>query len=122
MKKKPLGGALIDECPTCHSHWLDHGELEASMNRGDEKTMLKQAFSELNRERAQTTSKQLCPRCQSAPLSRFVMHGVSLDRCGRCQGIWFDPGELEKVRAVEGQGLFGWLSGIVKNIADAGQS
>jgi hypothetical protein len=35
-----------------------------------------------------------CPKCGSE-LSHFAMSGVELDRCTKCGGIWFDPGELD---------------------------
>ncbi len=36
-----------------------------------------------------------CPRCQD-PLRIEDHDGVILDRCLRCSGIWFDPGELRE--------------------------
>jgi membrane associated rhomboid family serine protease len=36
-----------------------------------------------------------CPRCP-AELNGFASRGVHLDRCPRCEGIWFDCGELGK--------------------------
>lgn len=35
-----------------------------------------------------------CPECGS-PLSREQHLGIQLDVCDRCQGIWFDHGELK---------------------------
>lgn len=37
-----------------------------------------------------------CPR-DGAPLQKVVVDRVTLDRCGSCHGIWFDPGELRRV-------------------------
>jgi Zn-finger nucleic acid-binding protein len=33
------------------------------------------------------------------PLTHHERHGLELDRCGACAGLWFDHGELEAYRA-----------------------
>jgi Zn-finger nucleic acid-binding protein len=111
LKKRPLGAALIDTCPNCGGQWLDAGELAQVDTQAPSEQLVKQAFVELQRERRGTASKNLCPRCQRAPLSRHVVHGVVLDRCPSCEGLWFDAGELEKVRAAQADqsGISGWL-------------
>jgi len=35
-----------------------------------------------------------CPRCQSVVL-RVRVHGVEVDHCTACGGVWLDAGELE---------------------------
>jgi Zn-finger nucleic acid-binding protein len=37
-----------------------------------------------------------CPRCDVL-LSEITKAGVLVDACARCQGIWLDRGELEKI-------------------------
>lgn len=39
-----------------------------------------------------------CPRCTARPeLAEFVKHGVTLDLCPSCGGLWLDKGELSKI-------------------------
>ena len=38
----------------------------------------------------------LCPRCGVA-LEQQDHHGVSVDACTRCGGVWLDRGELEQI-------------------------
>ena len=38
-----------------------------------------------------------CPKCQIEMETKNVK-GVSLDECSRCKGIWFDSGELDKIK------------------------
>ncbi len=38
-----------------------------------------------------------CPDCTGA-MSRRHEHGIEIDACARCGGIWFDRGELEAHR------------------------
>ncbi|MBS1706956.1 MAG: zf-TFIIB domain-containing protein [Armatimonadetes bacterium] len=37
-----------------------------------------------------------CPKC-SIPLNITERHGVEIDYCPQCRGIWLDRGELDKV-------------------------
>lgn len=37
-----------------------------------------------------------CPRC-NAELVEIMKHGVVLDNCTSCGGIWLDKGELGKI-------------------------
>lgn len=40
----------------------------------------------------------VCPSCtESAPMQAVVRHGVEIDVCSRCRGVWMDRGELEKL-------------------------
>jgi uncharacterized protein len=39
-----------------------------------------------------------CPRC-TGELVASVKHGIEVDVCGGCRGMWLDRGELEKVAA-----------------------
>ena len=41
-----------------------------------------------------------CPR-DGAELAPVHVDGIELDKCHHCDGIWFDAGELDKVRKLE---------------------
>ncbi|MFV8817721.1 MFS transporter [Haliea sp. E17] len=41
-----------------------------------------------------------CPKCR-ADMEMTSYDGVEIDRCASCSGLWFDPGELEKLRSRE---------------------
>ena len=38
-----------------------------------------------------------CPRGCAAPLQMTERHGVEVDYCPTCRGIWLDRGELDKI-------------------------
>jgi Zn-finger nucleic acid-binding protein len=38
-----------------------------------------------------------CPKCR-ADMELLTIDGVEIDRCTSCHGLWFDPGEIEKLR------------------------
>ena len=49
-----------------------------------------------------------CPRCGTA-LNERVQHGVTIDECPSCGGMWLDQGELEHIARREEEGWFGRL-------------
>ncbi len=42
-----------------------------------------------------------CPKCLGA-LRPVTFHGTEIDRCEKCEGIWFDFGEHKDLRRVAG--------------------
>lgn len=42
-----------------------------------------------------------CPKC-NAVMHVIQYQGISVDRCSRCKGIWFDMLEHEHLKAIEG--------------------
>lgn len=95
MKRAALKGVLVDHCPECRSFWLDKDELD-KIRTGKEKdreTLKKEARKEKKYEPA-LTIRGACPRC-FAKLQRYSEGSVRLDKCTRCEGIFFDKGELD---------------------------
>jgi hypothetical protein len=41
-------------------------------------------------------ARRLCP-ADGAVLAKQIAHGVIIDRCPSCRGIWLDAGELERL-------------------------
>ncbi len=37
-----------------------------------------------------------CPRCH-IPMIKKTRHGVTIDKCKKCDGLWLDGGEIEKI-------------------------
>ena len=48
-----------------------------------------------------------CPKCDGT-LLELTHEGVQIDRCNKCNGVWLDAGELERLTSQEEQ--HGWLS------------
>lgn len=38
-----------------------------------------------------------CPVCKDETLLMSEKHGVEIDYCPKCRGIWLDRGELDKI-------------------------
>jgi uncharacterized protein len=48
-----------------------------------------------------------CPKCEGS-LKEMSHEGVLIDRCNKCNGVWLDAGELERLAGQEES--HGWLS------------
>lgn len=50
-----------------------------------------------------------CPKC-GARLVSHSLHGVSIDECPDCRGMWLDQGELQELGRPENEGWIArWL-------------
>jgi len=56
-----------------------------------------------------------CPRC-GVRLGQRSLHGVIIDECPSCQGLWVDKGEVKAVS--QGRGVQ-WVEKFVQSLAHA---
>lgn len=63
---------------------------------------LKQAHEAEQEKTVRELARFRCPRCGER-LSQRLFHGVTIDECPTCQGIWLDKGELEAVSRQRGE-------------------
>ena len=88
-----LAGVEVDFCSVCGGIWLDAGELGLlAQGSGDAEESLLPDFAEWRVER----SSRKCPICRRR-MDRIASPdcgSITLDRCRRSHGIWFDRGEL----------------------------
>jgi len=89
-------GVDVDFCERCRGLWLDAGELEELMARTGAA-----ADDPLLKFQSQPGSipagrKHLCPRCDE-PLREINLQTLTLDRCPRGHGLWFDADELRQL-------------------------
>jgi ribosomal protein L37AE/L43A len=53
-----------------------------------------------------------CPKC-GARLAERLFHGVTIDECAECGGLWLDRGEL---RAVARRNSEGWIASFLEGL------
>lgn len=58
----------------------------------------------------QAAKELICPRCGKT-LQERVEHGVTIDQCANCGGVWLDKGELDALIQADEKGWFGKLFG-----------
>ena len=113
MEKMKVGGATIDRCKGCSGIWLDGGERARVLQ--DKKT-LKQVDSgaaELG-HRQDTIEQITCPRCQ-VPM-RHLQHPeqkhIGFEHCDKCDGSYFDAGELSDLASFSFSDLLRYFPGL----------
>jgi Zn-finger nucleic acid-binding protein len=85
-----LGRVEIDYCERCRGVWLDAGELEQ---------LARSPMSDFQNQPGVVPAgkKHLCPRCD-APLAEIsAPDNLTLDKCPRGHGLWFDADELQQL-------------------------
>ena len=84
------------------------GQEEEYFHRKEQEALAKtkeRAAAE-ERQRRQESSFMRCPKC-GEQLTEVTFQDIKVDRCTDCRGVWFDPGELERLTEKESQG---WLA------------
>ncbi len=96
-------GIEVDFCLHCGGTFFDKGELRAFL--AGALTLSPQEKSEIEIEGKRFTlslpsKPRYCPKCMAVRLSEFYYSyapDIIVDVCPRCEGIWTDGGELEKL-------------------------
>lgn len=67
------------------------------------------------KERIKQAHWMKCPKC-GMDLATIELHGVAVDQCASCGGIFFDAGEVDQLLAHEkgGEGVLGKVFSIFK--------
>lgn len=89
-------GVELDHCIECKGTWLDAGELDqiARLAGAPEQGSL---AGQIEHAAAGEKLKRKCPRCGKrlkALAVRIDEGKLTVDRCPRGEGFWFDRGEL----------------------------
>lgn len=103
IERIPYEGVGVHHCGKCGGYWLTKISLDAVLHRRElvmppavQAQMLKLA------EESNTIRKLVCLVCGvemlKTPFKQWTV--VQLDRCPRCDGLWFDRGELEKCQLI----------------------
>jgi len=61
-----------------------------------------------------------CPKC-GGDLKTEEYHGIQVDRCPDCLGVWFDAGEAEQLIKAESGGLGNVLTALVRGVRASGK-
>ncbi len=102
LKEVTIDGIKLDISEACGGVWFDNQELQKMDNfketAGDTLIDILQPFgsSQINFDQ-----KINCPKCPEITLMRNYyspQRSVQIDTCGKCGGVWIDPGELVQIR------------------------
>jgi Zn-finger nucleic acid-binding protein len=96
-----FNGIDVDFCDRCRGLWLDAGELEALLTRTGARADDPLLHFQQQPGTQPTGRSHLCPRCDE-PLREITVAShagqpLTLDRCPRGHGLWFDADELTQL-------------------------
>jgi len=115
MKRGNLKGILADCCPKCGSFWLDKNELELlRKGESEDKKILKNKAKKEKKNEPVLTVKGACPRC-FGKIVRYNEGHVILDKCTRCEGIFFDKGELDACLKIKKTSFLGKIINLLEH-------
>ncbi len=87
----------LEQCFVCNGVWFDAGELKKYL--AEDVTIVNSPVADrvMLKEADQKVSQ--CPRCHVAMKKQRASEdpNVTIDVCERCQGIWLDSGELDRL-------------------------
>jgi hypothetical protein len=66
------------------------------------------------REEEKKLHHMKCPKCGS-DLKEIKFKGLLLDKCGECEGLWFDKGELQQLLKEEANILKSLMKGFFED-------
>ena len=100
LKRLDLKGIVLDHCEQCDGLWFDKGELERAKNEKDRKLTGFDfpLWTETEKVKAKKGTRA-CPTCrENLVIINYAGYAdVPIDICPRCQGVWLDKGELDKI-------------------------
>ncbi|HZW05529.1 MAG TPA: zf-TFIIB domain-containing protein [Phycisphaerales bacterium] len=81
-------------CPSCKGHWVPYERFEAWLGAGAAGLRSGAVVAPPVSRRAKA---RLCPRCERivAPARLSNTPQIEVERCGTCNGVWFDGAEME---------------------------
>ncbi len=89
------GFKLVD-CPGCPGLWLTRDTLKQAFASAEQPEQLDQAEMQPPMLKPGPARERACPGCQ-CQLAARVVHGIEIDVCQKCHGIWLDAGELRLI-------------------------
>ncbi len=87
--------------------------LEEDYFRKKEQEAIEKLRRQRDAEAAQAAALG-CPKCDGK-LVEMTVEDVQIDRCDKCNGVWLDAGELE--RLTEREPSEGWLHRLFKSFS-----
>jgi len=92
-----LAEVEVDYCTACGGIWLDAGELELLLGNSQQ---AKQLLDSFKTDTYSTEKRRKCPICLKKMQKIIVGPStptLTIDKCPRGEGLWFDKGELQDI-------------------------
>lgn len=96
MARANSSGLDTQSCLYCNGVWLNKTTLETLLKKEEKSPSINSISTEFHKNNEGGIHKN-CPECTEEKLELIHTHGVELDFCPSCNGLFFDEGEIEKV-------------------------
>ena len=96
MATSNCSGIETNTCLYCNGAWINSGSLDSLLNKEintPSKSEIKKSFEAQYDKKA----NRHCPECNDEKLYQIYTHGVELDLCPKCNGLFFDEGEIKNI-------------------------
>jgi Zn-finger nucleic acid-binding protein len=89
----------IEECAGCGGTWFEEDELRRAKDRSDPDLAWMDFEIWKHPEKFEVSVKRIrCPRCDiDMAAVEYDSTKIEVDYCLRCQSVWLDAGEFEKI-------------------------
>ena len=86
----------VHHCAGCSGTWIGGASLHALLARNSDSSSIEEILDSIL-DIDYRDSQRMCPACEDRSLKVVDIEGTELDFCSSCKGLFFDPGELERV-------------------------
>ena len=94
LANRVLKGAAFQYCGEGKGVWMDRKALTSLHKQFHHRASALPVTLKRPVEAPRIKSRN-CPQCEDAIFRGFDFLGVALDRCQKCNGLWFDAGEVD---------------------------
>jgi Zn-finger nucleic acid-binding protein len=103
MDERTFRGIPLEVCPECRGQWMDHTALEHVLNRSAADQVVGSlqfgVLAEFMNRVASVGTDYPCPVCKQTTLVSHSHHGIEIDWCPTCNGVFLDRNEIESLIA-----------------------
>lgn len=104
LKTVKVGGIAVDISEGCGGVFFDNYELEHFDEKHERRgEVLAEHLNKFSPPELDLAARISCPKCTDIVMARHFYspeHKIEIDECPGCGGIWFDFGELQKLRTL----------------------
>ena len=90
----------MDRSAASEEEYIKRQEADTRRDQEHERERQKALTQQLERDRAIALQLRRCPQCRTV-LALQTRHGVEIERCNSCNGLWLDAGKLERIMQAE---------------------
>ena len=96
MSRIEHDGIQSSTCASCNGEWISGNSLHELFAREEDAPHIEEALDTILALDFRDGHRH-CPTCRGRRLKTLYVESIELDYCIGCKGLFFDPGELERV-------------------------